>query len=279
MPKSNATSPPSPHGVPMLKPTEPSQPTHRNLATLLDDELARLSPRYARVSLDHAALAPYPTLASLVDRLASRERNKSRAAQRERSELLAAVIGAFRPTHDRLLGAILVAAFRPMLATRRFFGADRDEREAIFFAALTEVVGTLDVQESPDQVHAILWRSAKKALVRKLRQHSAWNEVGFGDDADATPDRASWLPEPLIAAWLLSRGGGDRPDLDLALRVHERGSLKAYVDAEHATSPPAERLRTYRTLQKRHRRAIAELRQTLGGEPMPNDPNQDQDRP
>jgi hypothetical protein len=249
----------------------------RNLARLLETELERLAAPYASLSVEHAPLVVYPTLASLVGRLTDREKNKSRAAQHERSELLSAIIGAYQQTHDRLWSAILVAAFRPMLATKRFYGADPEEREAIFFAALTEVVSKLDVRERPDQVHAIVWLSAKKALVRKLRRLTIWSEVGFGDDADATPDRTSWLPEPWLAAWLLSRTSGlgaselacakDRPDIDLVVSVEEWGSLKAYVEAEHAALSLAERLRVYGQLQRRHRRAVAQLREALAGAP------------
>jgi hypothetical protein len=238
-----------------------------HLARILEEELKHLAPRYAFVCVEHAQLSAYPTLASLVDRLTDRDKNKSLAAQRERSELLATVIGAYQPTHDRLWGAILVAAFHPMLAAKRFYGADPEEREAIFFAALTKVVDKLDVRQRPDEVHAIVWRRAKKALVRKLKRQTAWSDVGFGDDADATPDPTSWLPEPLLAAWLLSRGTEDRPDLDLVLRVHEWGSLMAYVKAEYAASTPRERSRIYERLKRRHRRAVADLRATLGGAP------------
>jgi hypothetical protein len=253
----------------------------RNLARLLRTELERLAPRYASLSVEHAPLVAYPTLASLLGRITDPKKNKSRAAQRERSELLSAVIGAYQQTHDRLWSAILVAAFRPMLATKRFYGADPEEREAIFFAALTEVVGKLDVRERHDQVHAIVWRSAKKALVRKLQRQTTWSEVGFGDDADETPDRTSWLPEPWLAAWLLSRRAGassggalraseavsarDRPDLDLLVRVEEWGSLKAYVEAEHTALSPTERSRIYGQLQRRHRRAVSQFREALAG--------------
>jgi hypothetical protein len=238
-----------------------------NLARILDEELGRLAPRYASVCVEHARLSAYPTLASLVDRLTDRKKNKSRAAQCERSELLAVVIGAYQATHNRLWGAILVAAFHPMLATKRLYGADPEEREAIFFAALTKVVDKLDVRQRPDEVHAIVWRSAKKALVRKLQRQTAWTDVGFGDDADATPDPTSWLPEPLLAAWLLSRGAEDRPDLDLVVRVQEWGSLRAYVESEYPALPGAERSRVYGQLYRRHRRAVAELRKSLGRGP------------
>jgi hypothetical protein len=248
-----------------------------NLARVLHQELERLAPRYASLSVEHAPLVAYPTLASLVGRLTDREKNKSRAAQRERSELLSSIIGAYQHTRDRLWGALLVATFRPMLATKRFYGADPEEREAIFFAALTEVAGKLDIRERPHQVHAIVWRSAKKALVRKLRRQTTWSEVGFGDDADATPDATSWLPEPWLAAWLLSRTSGlgaseladakDRPDIDLLVRVEEWGSLKAYVEKEHAALPLAVRSRVYGQLQRRHRRAVAQLREALAGAP------------
>jgi hypothetical protein len=243
----------------------------RNLARLLKTELERLAPRYASLSVEHAPLVAYPTLASLVGRITDPKKNKSRAAQRERSELLSAVIGAYQQTHDRLWSAILVAAFRPMLATKRFYGVDPEEREAIFFAALTEVVGKLDVRERHDQVHAIVWRSAKKALVRKLQRQTTWSEVGFGDDADETPDRTTWLPEPWLAAWLLSRracervGAKDRPDLDLIVRVEEWGSLKAYVEREHTALSPMERSRIYGQLQRRHRRAVSQFREALAG--------------
>ena len=237
-----------------------------SLARLLDQELDRLAPRYAAVHVEHARLAPYPTLASLVDRLTEPKKNQSDAAQRDRSELIATIIGAFQPTHDRLWGAILVAAFRPMLRTKRLYGADPDEREAIFFAALTEVVDKLDVRKQPDQVHAIVWLSAKRILVRKLRRQNVWSEEGFGEEADETPDPTTSLPQPLLAAWLLSRGRADRPDMDLVLRVHEWGDLKAYVDAEYAALPPRERARVYRRLLKRYQRAVPQLRKTLGGE-------------
>jgi hypothetical protein len=263
----------------------------RNLARILGKELARLAPRYATLCQEHPPLAAHPTLASLVDRLTDPKRNQSTAAQRERSEMLAAIIGAYQPAHDRLWSAILVAAFRPMLATKRFYGADPEEREAIFLAALTEVVGKLDVRDRPDRVHAIVWRRAKKALVRKLERQTTWSEVGFGarasgtgarraselvgDEADATPDATSWLPQPWLAAWLLSRASGlgapdlagakDRPDVDLVVRVEEWGSLKAYVEAEHAALSQTDRSRVYRQLQRRHRYAVSQLREIVGG--------------
>jgi hypothetical protein len=166
----------------------------RNLARLLKKELERLAPRYASLSVEHAPLVAYPTLASLVGRLTDPKKNNSLAAQHERSELLSVVIGAYQQTHDRLWSAILVAAFRPMLATKRFYGADREEREAIFFAALTEVVGKLDVRERRDQVHAIVWRSAKKALVRKLQRQTTWSEVGLRTDVPLAEEAAADAP-------------------------------------------------------------------------------------
>ena len=243
-----------------------------NLARLLHQELERLAQRYASVHVEHALLSGYPTLASLVVRLTDPDRNQSDESQRERSELLATIIGAFQPTHDRLWGAILVAAFRPMVATNRFYGADLEEREAIFFAALTEVVDKLDVRETPDQVHAIVWRSAKKVLVRKLRRQAAWCAVGFGDEADVTPDRTSWLPEPLLAAWLLSRGKDDRPDIDLVLQVHAWGSLAAYVRAAYPALTSAERWPVYQRLWRQHRRALAQLQGTTRVAPAPARP-------
>jgi hypothetical protein len=168
----------------------------RTLALILEQELDRLAPRYASVCAQHPPLSAYPALPALVSRLADPEENKSEASKQERSVLLAAVIAAFQPTHDRLWGAILVAAFRPIVATTHLYGADPEEREGIFFAALVEVVDKLDVRERPDEVHAAVWRAAKRALVRKLRRHAAWTEVGFGDDADLTPDHTSFLPEP-----------------------------------------------------------------------------------
>jgi hypothetical protein len=235
----------------------------RTLALILQQELERLAPRYASLCTQHPPLSAYPTLPALVTRLADPEKNRSEAAKRERSVLLAAVIAAFQPTHDRLWGAILVAAFRPMLAAKKFYGAEPEEREGIFCAALVEVVDKLDVREKPEEVHAVVWRAAKRLLVRKLRRQVAWSEVGFGDEADDTPDRTTWLPEPLLAAWLMSRGKDDWPDLDLLIRVQEWGSLRAYVESEHATLPPRERTRIYGRIHTRYRRAVAEARVML----------------
>jgi len=253
-----------------------------NLAALLAQELVRFAPRYASRCAEHPPLAAYPTFPALVDRLVDPKKNKSHAGQRERAPMLCAVIEAYQKTHDRLWGAILVAAFRPMLEKKRLYGADPEEREAVFFAALTEVVEKLDVRKNPEHVHAIVWRRAKKSLVRKLVRHKAWTEVGFGENAERTQDQASWLPQPLLAAWMLSHaanaattgafsdshpagaGAEDRPDLDLVIRVAEWGSLAAYVDAEYGALAPAARARVYARLSRRHRRALAELRDAMG---------------
>ncbi len=239
----------------------------RTLALILQQELDRLAPRYASLCAQHPPLSAYPTLPALVFRLADKDRNKSEAAKRERSVLLAAVIAAFQPTHDRLWGAILVAAFRPMLADTHLYGADPEEREGIFFGALVEVVDKLDVGECPEEVHAAVWRGAKRVLVRKLRRQVAWSEVGFGDEADETPDRTSSLPEPLLALWLMGRGKEDWPDVDLLIRVYEWGSLRAYVEAHHAAALPSERLRIYKRLYRHYRRTVAEVRTRLGAAP------------
>ena len=240
-----------------------------NLARILKQELEHLAPRYASVHAEHAPLSAYPTLPALVSRLTDPKKNTSEASRRERSELLAAIIAAFQPTHDRLWGALLVAAFRPMLAAKQFFGADPDEQEAIFFAALVEVVDKLDVRERPDEVRTAVWRATKKILVRKLRRHVAWSLVGFGDEADETPDRTSWLPPPLLAAWLLTRGDKDRPDIDLLIRVYEWGSLRAYVEARHPDLPPAERLRVYKRIHRHYRRTVADVRAMFAAAPEP----------
>ncbi len=237
----------------------------RSLANILEQELDRLAPRYASLCTQHPPLSAYPTLPALVSRFTDPKKNQSAMAQCERSELIAAVIGAFQPTRDRLWAAILVAAFRPMLAKKYFYGAEPDEREAIFFAALVEVVDKLDVREKPEEMHAIVWRAAKRVLVRKLRRQVAWSEVGFGEEADETPDSTSFLPEPLLALWLIGRGREDWPDVDLLIRAQQWGSLRAYVEAEYAALPPKERSRVYGQLYRRQRCDIAELRERLGG--------------
>jgi len=108
----------------------------RTLARLLQHELTRYAPVYAARHAEHAALADYPTIPSLVARLTDPKKNKSRKAQHERSRMLCAIVAAYQPARDRLWSAILVAAYRPRVAGKRFYGADPEEREAIFFAAL-----------------------------------------------------------------------------------------------------------------------------------------------
>jgi hypothetical protein len=253
----------------------------RNLALLVDIELARLAPRYASVHVDHPPLSAYPTLALLVDRLTNPDKNKARAARIERSKILCTIIGAYQPTRDRLWAAVLVAAFRRILRAKWLYGADPDEREAIFFAALIEVVEKVDVRDRPEHLHTIVWRRAKKALVRKLEKQQAWSDVGFGEEPEETADPASWLPQPLLAAWILSCrdrersaraldtsgrvGARNRPDIDLVIRASEWGSLKAYVEAEYASVSKAERSRVYESLKRRHRRSVVRLRELLTG--------------
>jgi hypothetical protein len=71
------------------------------------------------------------------------------------------------------------------------------------------------------------------------------------EDPEDSLDRTSWLPQPLLAAWLLTRGKKDRPDIDLLIRVSEWGSLRAYVDGQHAASLPEERSSIYGRLSSR----------------------------
>ena len=116
-----------------------------------------LEPRYARARAPHALLSAYPTIASLVHRMTDPRPEQARArptgSARSCSPSSSAPSASFR-ARPALGRNPRRRVLHPMIASKRFYGADPEEREALFFAALTEVVDQVDVSERRDQMHA-----------------------------------------------------------------------------------------------------------------------------
>jgi hypothetical protein len=93
----------------------------------------------------------------------------------------------------------------------------------------------------------------------------AWEEVGFGTDADLEPDPSTVYEPPLIGVWL--EGYGTRPEqAKLLATLVDRGGLRALVRRRHSDLDTAGQTRAFRCLQQRRRRLVARLRDELRAE-------------
>ena len=197
-----------------------------SLARLLDQELDRLAPRYASVHGEHARLAPYPTLASLVDRLTEPKKNKSAEAQRERSELSRP---SSAPSSPRTTGSgARSSSQRSSRSSRRRVSTapiprnarrSSSRRWSRWSTSWTSGRGPTGPRHRLAQRQEDPRPKAPAADVPGARWASETKPT-------RRPTRLALSPSPCSPAWLLSRGKEDRPDLDLVVRVQEWGSSR-----------------------------------------------------
>jgi hypothetical protein len=215
----------------------------------LDRELELLASAFAELSPPHIAMAPYPTLASLIARLTTGPRDDAK------KELLAAIIAIRQSTPHRLWVAILLRAFRPMLAKvwKKLFGSDTEERLALLLLSFQAAIRHVDPTRDPLRIGMYVRQETRRRAIVALSKELSWGEVGFGEDADECPDpRHDHTPDETAA----------RRRAVVALL---RGSaLRGHVRRAHPTLSSDEQTREYERLRRRLRRRLRTSRDGSG---------------
>jgi hypothetical protein len=236
----------SPTEAPMTK-NQRRLLTPKSLFHGLARELDLLAPVYARLHLAHSALRPYATLAVLLERLTKGPRDDAK------SELLAALIAIRQRTPHRLWVAILLRAFRPMLAKlwKELFGSDSQERLALLLLGFQGAICHIDPWRDPIRLGMYVRQATRRRAIAALTHEVRWNDVGFGEDADEVVDvRAS---EPPV-----------RDRLRAAQRLLLPGELSAHVRRLHPGLSLDEQTRLYRKLRRGLERVLLEVPPTDG---------------
>jgi hypothetical protein len=234
----------------------------RKLLDCLPRELARFSSAYEIAARAHRSLRPYPTLARLLARL---QRTGKRSSEK-RKALITRLIRVHQTRPHHLWSTVLLHVFTPMIKKlrKKLVGGDDDTRDGILVEAFQDALLRVPTDDSP-RIFMYFRQALRRTTFRALAAVMAWEEVGFGTDADLEPDPSTVYEPPLIGIWL--EGHGTRPEqAELLATLVDRGGLRAMVRRRHHDLDAAGQTRAFRRLQQRRRRLVARLRDELRAE-------------
>jgi hypothetical protein len=177
-----------------------------------------------------------------------------------------ALVDLHARTRDRLWGALLLRAFRPMLlnVARCLRGGSRDDRDALLLMSFHEALLRVDPLRDPARIAMYVRQETRRRVFRALGDELEWQDVGFGTEADLCADPKS-PPEPslLDRRWKASKAVCKGAPPNLIDTTVDRGALWNLVRKEHGSLPAKEQARIYRRLQKRRHRLVGRLRARL----------------
>jgi len=210
-------------------------------------ELRLLAPVY--VARRPAALSAHSTLRSLLHELTQKDDPSSKA------ETICTVLVAHQTTPHRLWVAILLRTFRPMIrhVFKKLCGGDREERLALLLASFQEAIRRVDPVRDPVRIAMYVRQTTRRGVFAALGVQRDWEQVGFGEDADETPDARG---DAQVTASEVLRG---IPDLELLRTRTEHGALWELVQRQVAGSEE-EKLREYDRLRRRRKQLEMMLR-------------------
>jgi hypothetical protein len=227
----------------------------------LNAELQFLEPRYATRRFEHATLAAYPSIDSLLVETVPRKEGKKQVVSPEGSAILCAFLDLYRGTRDRLWGAVLLRAFQPMLLAvgKKLIGGSRDDRASLLLASFHDATLRVDPARDPLRIAMYVRQETRRGVFRELSKELDWEGIGFGEEADLCADAASFELPPCL------RGAGTGGLSRLATHalmstVCSRGALWELVRQNYASVSPKEQARIYRRLRQRRRRHVERRR-------------------
>jgi hypothetical protein len=222
--------------------------------------LSKLSPVYDIESRKSASLAEYPTLDSLLVRLKARGKETAPA----RKALLCTLIDRNRTSPHELWSTILLSAFASVLRKmrRKLHCEDAETCDAIVLESFLETLTDVRTSDARRIFMYVRQRTRRRAL-RVLRERETWQTIGFGTEADETPD-PNTLEEPRLHGVWLRDGVTMEGSAELLATVGDRGALLRLVQAQHPDLDRAGQARAFRCLQKRRDRLVSRLRSELG---------------
>ncbi len=197
-------------------------------------ELALLAPTYARLRAEHPALAPYPTLPSLLARVTTGPHDDAKCA------LIASLVAIRQSSPHRLWVAILMRAFWPMLAKlwKELFGSDMQERLALLVLAFQGALEHVDPIRDPVRIGMYIRQGTRRRAIVALAKEAQWFDVGFGVDADEVADNR------------MERAAKDQGRLRAAHAMLEAGTLFAHVRSVYTDLSLEEQTRVYQKLRR-----------------------------
>jgi hypothetical protein len=232
----------------------------------LTAELALVAPRYDAQRLEHPVLASYRSLDALFAETEPKKQGKKTVVSPEGSAILVALVDLHAKSRDRLWGALLLRAFRPMLlnVARRLRGGSRDDRDALLLMSFHEALLRIDPLKDPARIAMYVRQETRRRVFRALGDELEWQDVGFGTEADLCADPKS-PPEPSLLSrrWKASKAVFKGASPSLLDTAQDRGALWTFVRKEHGSLPAKEQARLYRRLQKRRHRLVGRLRDRL----------------
>ena len=159
----------------------------------LPAELALLAPRYDARRLEHPALASYRSIDALFAETEPKKQGKKKVVSPEGSAILVALVDLHAKTRDRLWGALLLRAFRPMLlnVARHLRGGSRDDRDALLLMSFHEALLRVDPLKDPARIAMYVRQETRRRVFRALGGELEWQDVGFGTEA------VTWSPPAL----------------------------------------------------------------------------------
>ena len=179
----------------------------RKLLSRVPAELALLNAAYEKEAPRHDPLALYPTLASLVDRL----KPKGSPSTEERKALITCLIRVHQTAPHRVWSTVLLQVFAPLLRKirKKLHGADGETRDEILLEEFQHAL--LGVRtDDPRRIVMYVRQALRRRTFKALNGVRAWEEVGFGTDADLEPDPRTLEEPQLLGVWL--KGFGPRPE-------------------------------------------------------------------
>jgi hypothetical protein len=225
-------------------------------------ELTRLHSAYEAAAPAHPCLAPYPTLPALLACL-RRTRGPSTPT---RKALVASLVRIHQTFPHPVWSTILIHVFTPPIKKLRkeLRGSDQETRDEIIVVAFHE--GLVDVRtDDPQRIFMYVRQGLRRRVFKALEEVAAWEEVGFGVDADLVPDPTTLSEPPLIRSWLRCRGAGPQK-MELLETLVDRGGLQRLILKRYPDLDEAGQARALWCLHKRRQRLVGELRRQLRAE-------------
>jgi hypothetical protein len=236
-----------------------------NVFAALTAELTLVTPRYEVQRVEHPTLAKYETLDALFAATEPKQEGKRRLVSPEGSAVLVALVELHASTRDRLWGALLLRAFRPMLekVSRSLHGGTRNDRDSALLVSFHEALLRVDPKRDAARIAMYVRQETRRRVFRALGDEVEWQGVGFGDDVELCADPTVFEPR-LLGRRLTTRDAVTKAAPQRLFETKmDRGALWTFVRTEHAALPAREQARIYRRLQKRRHRMVGELRRRL----------------
>jgi hypothetical protein len=228
----------------------------------LNAELVLLTRQYDRRRLEHPALAPYESMAALFDEAKATKVGKTWVHTAEGDAIRCALVERYQRSQDRLWAALRLRVFLPMLSgiAKTLRGSDSEEQQSLLLECFHRAIGKVDPNRDPSRLSLFVYQKTRRPLFRALNKEIAWDEVGFGEEPEETPDPAT-VEAPVVTTAHAAGHKSDEATRQFLLEsVAHRGALWQLVREQYGDLPRAEQVRIYRRLRQRRRRHLDALR-------------------